>query len=367
MSKLVHAVPASAALCLFAAFGQAPVSAADLSSSDMASCVSLKADTERLACYDGLAGRAAVPAPGESASAPVPVAPAPVRGPTPVGEGLHPADGGGDFLSRFWELDPEDKRGTFNFTGYRPNYLLPVHVTSHLNSQPQSPTHPATTLTGYRNLEAKFQLSLRTKVIQDFLLPDGDLWFGYTQQSLWQVWNQRESSPFRSTDYQPEMMYVAPTPKAVRYLPYGWQWRYVQLGIVHQSNGQTDPLSRSWNRVYFGTGFEHGDVSLTARFTSRLSEKASIDDNPDIADYVGRSDFILAWTPGLATASLTYRNTLRSFHRGSIQFDWTYPVRIDHPNGLRWYVQGFSGYGESLIDYNSRQSSMGLGLSLFNF
>lgn len=39
----------------------------------------------------------------------------------------------------------------------------------------------------------------------------------------------------------------------------------------------------------------------------------------------------------------------------------------DQPSGLRWYAQLFHGYGETLLDYNHRQSSLGLGLTLFQF
>jgi len=355
-----HIARAAATLCLSAAALPAFAAAGDL-----ASCSTLEDPAERLACYDRLAGRDPGPAKSRSAIA-ADAAAVPARGPTPAGAGLHAAKDHG-FLSRYWELDPDDKRGTFNFTGYHPNFLLPAHYTSHLNGSPSSPTRASVTLPDYRNIEAKLQISLRTKVIQDFGLPDGDLWFGYTQVSLWQVWNKQESAPFRSTDYSPELMYVAPVPEAVRYLPFGWQWRFGQLGLAHQSNGQSDPLSRSWNRVYFGAGFEREDVSFIAHLWRRLSEAPDQDDNPDLTSYIGRGDFTLAWTPGLATTALTYRSTLRSLHRGSLQLDWTYPVRPSQPNGLRWYVQAFSGYGETLLDYNSRQTSLGLGLTLFNF
>ena len=64
---------------------------------------------------------------------------------------------------------------------------------------------------------------------------------------------------------------------------------------------------------------------------------------------------------------LTRRTSLNSLSRGSLQMDWSYPVFADQPKGLRWYAQLFSGYGETLLDYNHRQTTLGLGLSLIQF
>ncbi|CAM5223390.1 hypothetical protein ALON55S_00375 [Alishewanella longhuensis] len=56
-----------------------------------------------------------------------------------------------------------------------------------------------------------------------------------------------------------------------------------------------------------------------------------------------------------------------NFSRGSWQLDWTYPVDKEKPDGLRLHLQLFSGYAETLLDYNHRQNSIGLGFMLFNF
>ena len=355
LTVLLPAMTCAAAL----AQGEAPPTLAD--------CAALTDDGLRLACYDRLAGRDAAVVPAVPAGRTPDVVSRPAA---PIaGTGLQgPPTPSPSFLSKYWELDEADKRGTFNFTGYRPNFLLPVHVTTRINTRPTSPApgHSAE-LADYKKIEAKFQLSLRTKVAQSVLLPGADLWVGYTQQSLWQLYNKGDSAPFRSSDYEPEVMYVVPVPEGLRALPWGWQWRYGMVAFAHQSNGQTVPLSRSWNRFYAGAGFERDDVSITMRLNHRVSEDASDDDNPDLTSYRGRGDVTLNWTPGRATTALLWRTNFRDFKRGAVQLDWTYPVDPSSPRALRWYVQLFSGYGETLLDYNFRQTSLGLGLTLFEF
>ncbi len=336
-------------------------------------CAAIGAPSDRLACYDKLAGRA--PAPTEPvAQQPAPgasVAPAaassllaPSGAPLPTTETPKAETG---LLSKYWELEASDKRGIFNFVGYQPNYVLPLHLTSHINRTPQSPTQATVALPEYRHAEAKFQLSLRTKLVQDVPLVGGDFWVAFTQQAMWQIYSGAVSKPFRNTDYQPEAIYVLATSPSLQPLPFGWKWRYTQLGLAHQSNGQSDPLSRSWNRVYLGAGFEQGPWSFTARYNQRLKENIETDNNPDLVSYRGRGEFQLNWAKGLHTASLLYRTSLQSAKYGAIQAEWTYPIFKDQPNGLRWFVQGFGGYGETLTDYNFRQTSIGAGVTFLQF
>lgn len=361
------AVPSSFTLLI--SLLAAPALAQDAKPPTLEHCAAIGAPADRLACYDLFAGRAPAPV--------VPPAAQPMPGTTPpstsalVPTGAAPETAAdkreASLLSKYWELDAEDKRGIFNFVGYRPNYVLPVHITSRINTSPQSPTQPAVQLPTYKRAEAKFQLSLRTKLAQDVGLPDADLWVGFSQQVLWQIWNGADSKPFRNTDYEPEIMYVVPTGKGLQNLPFGWRWRYTQIGVAHQSNGQSDPLSRSWNRVNFSAGFERGDWSLVTRYLQRLNEPVATDNNPDLLDYRGRGEFQLNWASGKQTASLLLRSTLKSMSRGAVQLEWTYPVFRDQPNGLRWYVQAFRGYAETLTDYNFRQTSVGAGVSFLQF
>ena len=337
-------------------------------------CAAIGAPSDRLACYDKLAGRAVAvaepvaqqPAPG-ALTAPAPVTSKLAPKDAPLADTAAATERPTGLLSKYWELDDADKRGIFNFVGYQPNYVLPIHFTNRINRAPQSPTQATVQQPDYRREEAKFQLSLRTKLAQDFGLPGGDIWAAFTQQAMWQIYNGADSKPFRNTDYQPELTYVVPTTKRWQELPFGWQWRYTQVGLAHQSNGQSDPLSRSWNRYYLGAGIERGDWSLTARVNKRVSESPETDNNPDLVAFRGRAEFQLTWAHGLQTASLLYRSTLKTDKYGAVQVEWTYPIFKDQPNGLRWFVQGFSGYGETLTDYNFRQTSIGAGVTFLQF
>lgn len=343
-------------------------------------CALLRVDAERLLCYDRAVSPQVRGAP-DVAGMP-PVAPhlanptgtpgasdnaASTSTPSPAASNVaHPNTQveDGSYFDQFWELTPDRKRGTFNFIGYRPNYFFPIHVTSHPSRYPVSPApgHSGAEA-DYNHTEAKLQISVRTKMLEDVLLPKADLWFMYTQQSLWQLYSSSISRPFRSTDHQPEILYIVPTPLS---LPFGFKTKMVGLGLAHQSNGQSLPYSRSWNRYYALGGIENGQFALTARYDKRIHESDNIDDNPDLTTYRGRTELFGLWSPGFMTLSSTWRTNFDSKH-GSVQVDWTMPVNGKDPKGLRWYVQGFTGYGESLIEYNFRQSSLGAGLTLFGW
>jgi phospholipase A1 len=73
---------------------------------------------------------------------------------------------------------------------------------------------------------------------------------------------------------------------------------------------------------------------------------------------------VLRWEPTDKTqaVALLVRNNLRlTQNRGFMQFDWSTPLSLG--NAARLHIQLGSGYGESLIDYNQKQTTFGLGLS----
>jgi phospholipase A1/A2 len=331
----------------------APLAALAQATGSADACRDIADTAQRLACYDR-----AIDAARAASARPLPL-PTPVAAPVPVAATPSERPSPGSLTDR-WELDPRHKRGTFAARPYKPLYVLPVVVSSAVNRSPSSPNanNVVPVTIALDRTEAKFQLSLKAKLAQGLFGDNGDIWAGYTQSSRWQVYNGDLSRPFHETNYEPEAMFVLRTD----YSLFGWQGRLMGLGINHQSNGRAQPLSRSWNRVFGMVGIDNGDWSLMLRPWLRIKEDAAADDNPDIEDHIGRGELLITRTWGAHLLSLQLRHSLRGGERsrGSAEVEWAFPVA----GNLRGHVQLFSGYGESLIDYNFRQTRLGLGMSL---
>lgn len=321
----------------------------------LAACRKIPADADRLACFDRTAPPAAETPPAGLPTTAFEALRTPPAATAVAGPEAAP------LLDRRWQLEAADKQGTFQITSYKPVYVLPFFHTSAANKTPSSP-NPVDTVTtplGIEDGESKFQLSLKTKLWENALSPDADLWFTYTQSSHWQVYNQANSRPFRETNYEPELLLAWHT----RYSLAGWQGSLASLSLNHQSNGQSDPQSRSWNRVIGSVGLEKEDWVVTLRGWLRLKEAAADDNNADLTDYMGYGDLSVTreWRGNEFAA--TVRHHFGTAAHGSVGMSWAFPLA----HYLSGYVQVFNGYGESLIDYNHSATYVGVGISLVNW
>lgn len=324
---------------------------------DLSACTSIDEASARLACYDQASGRLTQ----ESVS--------PVVDVVENRSGLLDQQTDAaivlqqDHLGHRWGFDVEDSQDIFKLRPYKPMYLLPVTWTNQTNGMPASPAvdHALSSPVDLNKVEAKFQISLKSRLIRNIWGDNGDLWFGYTQTSRWQVYNHDLSAPFRETNYEPETMLVFRTDYDVL----GWRGRMLGLSLNHQSNGRSLPLSRSWNRVIGEVSLERGNWMLSLRPWWRVKERPAEDDNPDISNYIGRGELVVTHQSQGHAVSLLARHSLRTGEnsRGSVRLDWAFPIS----GSLKGHVQVFSGYGESLIDYNHRQTTLGLGLSLMDW
>ncbi len=261
-------------------------------------------------------------------------------------------------LEEKWELEKEFSNPTFRLTPFKPIYLSPGRWSSNPNEQPKSET-PGYTLpliVPYNDYEAKLQISFKTKVTAGLFKGKGDLWIGYTQRSHWQVYNKLLSRPFRETNYEPELILNF----ATKFQLAGFTGRMIGLSFNHQSNGRSMPLSRSWNRIIFHAGFEKDNWQVMIRPWIRIPD--SEDENPEILNYTGRAEAIViySWKGQQFSTQLNHSLRLGDRNRGRIQFDWVFPVM----SYLKGHLQVSEGYGETMIDYNHRQTTIGLGVSL---
>ena len=317
----------------------------------LASCAGIADPAARLACYDALAGR--------EADRPLQAPDAAATAPRSSGDAERPKP---SFLEERWELRAEEKQGIFNLRPHRPIYGL-IHWTSDKNTSPNSPTRPfdLDQPLDLDSAEGRIQLSFKTKMAEGLLGTPADLWFGYTQVSYWQVANRQQSSPFRETNYEPEGTLVVPVDRGAGAL----RMRFLGLTLNHQSNGQGGSLSRSWNRLIGEAAMEYGPWSFHVRPWTRVFDSSGErDDNPDIEDYVGRGELSVSWRGRGHVVTGTARHSLRGDERsrGSVRLDWAFPLA----GSLNGHVQLFNGYGLTLIDYNHRQTTIGIGVSFLD-
>lgn len=232
---------------------------------------------------------------------------------------------------------------------HKNNYILPATYTEDYHGDAS---------------EVVYQLSIKQRLFMN------NLYMGYTQKSLWQAFNHDISAPFRETNYNPEFFY--------RWLPGDDMFRRWHLdrwgfdaGIEHESNGQTVPLSRSINRAYFAPFRVSSDgkdlLYLKAWYRFPENEKNGPtdpggDDNPDYYRFFGwtQLEYIHYFDNQWMLHAMTRGNLATS--RGAFELRLSLPVR---DRSFFWVANIFTGYGESLVDYNHETTRIGVGI-MFN-
>lgn len=204
---------------------------------------------------------------------------------------------------------------------------------------------------------AKFQFSLRYRVFDP-------LYVGFTQTSLWD-W-EGESRPFYDTSYKPRAWLG-------RDRLWGTEgvWNLGgAVGAGHESNGKAGDDSRSVNIAFLRPRLRldgrDGWRAEVEPMTYLYLEKS---DNPDIQRYRGYCDLTLAAVQehGLKIAATLRKGADHRLEVGSAQLDISYPLGqwLGGGDGPYLHLQGFTGYGESLLDYDKRHDSqIRLGFSI---
>jgi phospholipase A1 len=234
--------------------------------------------------------------------------------------------------------------GDFGLYPYRKNYIIPASYDVQKKSDREQ-------------FETSFQFSIEKPISYNFFGLDESISVAYTQKSFWQT--SADSSPFRETNYKPEVFVQFPYKNSETLKGY-------KVSLIHESNGRNDKFSRSWNRLYLETYLQFSNLFVIPRIWYRIPEKASDDDNSDIYNYYGYGDLKFLYPYKKHTFELSVRNNLRpnGHNKGSAELNWTFPLpsfmSTENSYGL---VQVFSGYGESLIDYDREINKIGFGIA----
>jgi phospholipase A1 len=252
--------------------------------------------------------------------------------------------------------EDRQKHDQFSVLSHRPNYLMMGAYNFSGTSNNAGLVNDPEKLD---DLEVEIQLSLKVALGEDLLGLNDHLYVGYTNRSFWQAYNQDMSSPFRETNHEPEIWIGFEN----RWNILGWRNRMIDVGLSHQSNGRSNPYSRSWNRVYLRAVFEKENSAISIKPWLRLPERTAQDDNPDITHYMGHSQLRFVTNQNDHQLSVVARNNFRldiDNNKGAVEIGYSYPI---HRN-VNAYVKWFYGYGETLIDYNVRNNRLSLGVQL---
>lgn len=251
--------------------------------------------------------------------------------------------------------------GDFGLKPHNVNYILPFGYATRDYTEYEDGVE-------YKHIEAELQVSLKLLIGSDLFGLDEQYYVAYSHQAFWQVYI--DSSPFRETNYSPEGFIVFPIEDKYSFA----QLRNIKFGIRHKSNGKSqtwdktkykyhylDPNneSRSVNEMYMEMTLQHFSLISNFRVWYRIPEERSADDNPYYFDYLGALEMNLNYFYHRHMISLDVRGNLKE-GRGQLSLSYSYPIV---KQDLYLYMKLFTGYGESLIDYNNNVTKFSIGFS----
>ncbi len=245
----------------------------------------------------------------------------------------------------------------FGLKPYRANYILPFGIA---NKTYISHLHGAIP---YDKKEAEIQVSLKLQVAHNLFGLNEKYYLSYTHQAFWQIYI--DSSPFRESLYNPEGFVVFPISDRTSL----FQLRSLKVAIAHKSNGQPDTtdiaefngfnLSKSINYFYTTLRLQHDTLITDLTLQTPFPGSANLSDNPDIMKYLGYTKAKFTYFYHKSMFSFMIRGNIDSM-KGALEATYSYPL---HKRKSYLYMKLFSGYVESLIDYNRNITKFSIGVS----
>ncbi len=215
--------------------------------------------------------------------------------------------------------------------------------------------------------QVKMQVSLKYDVFYPNKI---GLYVGYTQLMFWKLYDA--SSPFSQIDFMPDFFWRFESGHnflddlSIPFVD------YFQTGYEHRSNGEKGMLDRGMDRLYVEAQLRAGNhiqVGIWAKYFYIFSTSTL---NSDISTYIGsfegkvfvrmydeykhlnQEEVYLRFGPGGGENGTDFMNGWAEFGFKSRAFF----------SRIRPYVQIYSGYCESILDYNKRKENSLLNTSV---
>lgn len=245
---------------------------------------------------------------------------------------------------------------TLSLEAYKTTYFIPA---SYYAKRPKSWVSTTT----FKHVEMEVQFSLKYQFTQDLMGLDERYYVAYTHHSFWQIYAY--SKPFRENIYNPEFFVRFPIRGA-------GHLTMIQAGYEHKSNGQYDTENVRLNNQLIGnlsksidvwyTMFRYSNENLRADLKLWYPMKNTLDDNPDMMDYYGYSSLQVRYKfSDNQVLSAMVRGNFAT-QKGTFEASYAYPLG----KSINLYIKGFSGYVDTLVDYNQYVNKVGIGLSFSN-
>ncbi len=227
------------------------------------------------------------------------------------------------------------------------------------NMRPNEPIYFS--VGGHGGLNARFQLSFKYLLTDGLFARDGHLFFAYTQTSLWDLHSR--SVPFYDTSYRPSLLYEVDKESTTGRRPGSLPW--MQAGIEHESNGRAGDESRSMNIFFVRPRFFLGDPNDTnLQFAPKVWAYLGASGNSGMEKYRGYADLLAIFNMGRDFGFLANSQIAATLRKGSGGHYGSYQVDAAYPLGSTFYLhlQYFNGYGETILDYNKRDTQYRMGM-----
>ncbi len=218
---------------------------------------------------------------------------------------------------------------------------------------------------GYLDQELFLRFSFKRSIFWN-------LHFGYSHKAFWQIYDEGNSRPFREHNYNPEL-----------FLEWDrvWQIDHIRLGLIeHESNGEklryaddASPVnySRTWNRTYLYARksvlpvLDLGLKLWVVTDSEDPDDGSFVVDNYDIQQFMGSGEFYIELGKSPSILSVMLRQGWRKGTE-TIQLDGRIPLQIltgGKDQRIDIFVQIFSGYGDTLIDYDRKITRFSVGVA----